>query len=57
MYVDAEGVLRTNHVLRLWSSTVVHPHYKLTPARRSEDFRPVTQFPPADKHLADVSGC
>jgi hypothetical protein len=37
VYVDAEGVLRTNHVLRLWSSTVVRLHYKLTPAR-SEDF-------------------
>jgi hypothetical protein len=36
VYVDAEGVLRTDHVLRLWSSTVVRLHYKLTPAR-SED--------------------
>jgi hypothetical protein len=33
VYVDAEGVLRTNHVLRLWSFTVVRLHYKLTPAR------------------------
>jgi hypothetical protein len=32
LYVDAEGVLRTDHVLRLWSSTVVRLHYKLTPA-------------------------
>lgn len=37
VYVDAEGVLRTNHVLRLWPSTVVRLHYKLTPTR-SEDF-------------------
>lgn len=37
VYVDAEGVLRTDHVLRLWSATVVRLHYKLTPAR-SEDF-------------------
>jgi hypothetical protein len=32
VYVDTEGVLRTNHVLRLWTATVVHLHYKLVPA-------------------------
>jgi hypothetical protein len=32
VYVDAEGVLRTDHTLRLWSATVVRLHYKLTPA-------------------------
>ena len=32
VYVDAEGVLRTDHVLRLWSATVVRLHYKLVPA-------------------------
>lgn len=30
VHVDAEGVLRTDHVLRLWSATVVRLHYKLT---------------------------
>jgi hypothetical protein len=33
VYVDPEGVLRTDHVLRLWSRTVVRLHYKLVPAR------------------------
>ncbi len=32
VYVDAEGVLRTDHVLRLWSATVVRLHYKLVRA-------------------------
>jgi hypothetical protein len=32
VYVDTEGVLRTNHVLRLWTATVVRLHYKLVPA-------------------------
>lgn len=31
VYVDAEGVLRTDHQLRLWSATVVRLHYKLVP--------------------------
>ncbi|MFI5934279.1 hypothetical protein [Actinoplanes sp. NPDC051494] len=31
VYVDPEGVLRTDHVLRLWSATAVRLHYKLTP--------------------------
>ncbi|HEY8457666.1 MAG TPA: hypothetical protein VIL34_18885 [Actinopolymorphaceae bacterium] len=30
VYLDDEGVLRTDHVLRLWSATVVRFHYKLT---------------------------
>jgi hypothetical protein len=29
VYVDSEGVLRTDHVLSLWSSTMVRLHYKL----------------------------
>ncbi|WP_216853622.1 hypothetical protein [Phytoactinopolyspora halotolerans] len=32
VYVDSEGVLRTDHRLCLWSATVVRLHYKLTPA-------------------------
>lgn len=32
LYVDHEGVLRTDHLLRLWSAAVVRLHYKLTPA-------------------------
>lgn len=32
VYVDADGVLRTDHVLRMWSATAVRLHYKLTPA-------------------------
>jgi hypothetical protein len=31
VYVDDEGVLRTAHVLRLWSATVLRLHYKLCP--------------------------
>jgi hypothetical protein len=30
VYVDHEGVLRTDHLLRLWSAPVVRLHYKLT---------------------------
>jgi hypothetical protein len=30
-YVDSEGVLRTDHELRLWSAVVVRLHYKLLP--------------------------
>lgn len=30
VYVDREGVLRTDHLLRLWSAPVVRLHYKLT---------------------------
>jgi hypothetical protein len=30
VYVDGEGVLRTDHELRLWSATVVRFHYKIT---------------------------
>ncbi|MDQ4085383.1 MAG: hypothetical protein M3165_06145, partial [Actinomycetota bacterium] len=30
LYVDDEGVLRTDHVLRLWAAPVVRLHYKLT---------------------------
>jgi hypothetical protein len=32
VYVDGEGVLRTDHALCLWSATVVRLHYKLLPA-------------------------
>ena len=32
VYVDLDGVLRTDHLLRLWSATVVRLHYKLTRA-------------------------
>ena len=31
VYVDEEGTLRTDHVLRLWSATAVRLHYKLLP--------------------------
>jgi hypothetical protein len=31
VYLDPEGILRTDHLLRLWSATVVRLHYKLTP--------------------------
>jgi hypothetical protein len=31
VYVDGEGVLRTDHVVRLWSATVLRLHYKLYP--------------------------
>jgi hypothetical protein len=31
VYVDDEGVLRTDYVLRLWSATVLRLHYKLCP--------------------------
>ena len=30
VYVDGEGVVRTDHQLRLWSAPVVRLHYKLT---------------------------
>jgi hypothetical protein len=29
VYVDAHGVLRTDHELRLWSAWAVRLHYKL----------------------------
>ncbi|SCK26795.1 hypothetical protein [Streptomyces sp. WMMB 322] len=32
VYVDTEGTLRTDHVLRLWSAPVLRLHYKLVPA-------------------------
>lgn len=35
IYVDDEGVLRTDHILRLWSATVLRLHYKLSPAQHS----------------------
>ena len=31
MYVDDEGVLRTDHALRLWSALVMRLHYRLEP--------------------------
>jgi hypothetical protein len=31
VFVDDEGVLRTDHQLRLWSASVARLHYKLTP--------------------------
>lgn len=33
VYVDEEGVLRTDHDLRLWSASVVRLHYKLERSR------------------------
>lgn len=30
VFVDDEGVLRTDHVLRLWSATVMRLHYRMT---------------------------
>ncbi|MEZ5097171.1 MAG: hypothetical protein R2731_14365 [Nocardioides sp.] len=33
VYVDREGVLRTDHLLRLWSAPVLRLHYKLVAAR------------------------
>jgi hypothetical protein len=35
VYLDAEGVLRTDHVLRLWRMPVVRLHYRLAPAPSS----------------------
>jgi hypothetical protein len=32
VYVDSEGVLRTDHILSLWTSTMVRLHYKLSRA-------------------------
>lgn len=32
VYLDGEGVLRTDHLLCLWSAPVIRLHYKLTPA-------------------------
>jgi hypothetical protein len=32
VYVDDEAVLRADHVLRLWSATVLRLHYKLSPS-------------------------
>lgn len=32
VHLDRDGVLRTDHVLRLWSATAVRLHYKLVPA-------------------------
>ena len=29
VYVDEDGVLRTDHVLRLWRASAVRLHYKL----------------------------
>jgi hypothetical protein len=33
VYVDAEGVLRCDHSLRLWSAEAVALHYRLEPDR------------------------
>ncbi|WP_269087267.1 hypothetical protein [Serinicoccus sp. CNJ-927] len=30
VHVDDEGVLRTDHTLRMWSAPAVRLHYKLT---------------------------
>lgn len=35
VYVDRDGELRTDHVLRLWSATAVRLHYKLEPRNGS----------------------
>ncbi|WP_247698419.1 hypothetical protein [Streptomyces sp. RK75] len=32
VYADSEGTLRTDHILRLWSASVLRLHYKLIPA-------------------------
>lgn len=36
IYVDLDGVLRTDHVLALWSATAVRFHYRLEPAAVAE---------------------
>jgi hypothetical protein len=36
VYVDDEGVLRTDHELRLWSARVVRLHYKLEPIKQPQ---------------------
>ena len=33
VYVDRDGVLRTDHDLRMWAATAVRLHYKLEPKR------------------------
>lgn len=35
LYVDNEGILRTNHALRLWSLPVIDLHYRLDPVQGS----------------------
>jgi hypothetical protein len=39
VFVDDEGVLRTDHVLRLWSATAVRLHYKLDRPGRTMQVR------------------
>lgn len=36
VYVDGEGVLRTDHALRLWRTTAVRLHYKLSRADKGD---------------------
>jgi hypothetical protein len=31
LYVDDEGVTRTDHVLKMWGATAVRLHYRLVP--------------------------
>lgn len=33
LYVDDEGVLRTDHTIRLWSLPVIDLHYRLDPVQ------------------------
>jgi hypothetical protein len=44
VYVDDEGVLRTDHELRLWSAEVVRLHYKLEP--RPDGLAPLPRIDP-----------
>lgn len=37
LFVDEEGVLRTEHDLNLWRSPFLHLHYRLTPKARDKD--------------------
>jgi hypothetical protein len=39
LYVDDEGILRTNHALRLWSLPVIDLHYRLDPVQGSSSSR------------------
>ena len=32
MYLDPQGTLRTDHVLRMWDRPALRLHYKLEPA-------------------------
>ncbi|QCQ90251.1 hypothetical protein [Rhodococcus sp. SGAir0479] len=32
LYLDSEGVVRTDHVLKIWGAKAVHLHYRLSPS-------------------------